>query len=39
MSLEISNSKIWFSLEYPKAEVRRAISLGLNKWVILKQGG
>ena len=36
MSLEISNSKIWFSLEYPKAEVRHAISLGLNKWVILK---
>lgn len=36
MSLEISNSKIRFSLEYPKAKVRRATSLGLNKWVILK---
>lgn len=36
MSLEISNSKIRFSLECPKAKVRRATSLGLNNWVILK---
>ncbi|XP_058086889.1 uncharacterized protein At3g06530 isoform X2 [Magnolia sinica] len=29
MSLEISDSKVWFSLEHPQAEVRRASLLGL----------
>lgn len=36
MSLEISDSKIWFSLEHPKAEVRRATILDLNKLAVLK---
>nr|CAN73817.1 hypothetical protein VITISV_023929 [Vitis vinifera] len=36
MSLEISDSKIWFSLEHPKAEVRRATILDLNKVAVLK---
>lgn len=34
---EISDSKIWLTLEHPKAEVRRATLSGLNACAILKE--
>ncbi|XAR66099.1 hypothetical protein NMG60_11012179 [Bertholletia excelsa] len=36
LSLEVSDSKIWFALEHPKAEVRRTTLSGLNALDILK---
>ncbi|GFY84407.1 ARM repeat superfamily protein [Actinidia rufa] len=37
LSLEVSDSKIWFTLEHPKAEVRRSALSGLNACGILKE--
>ncbi|CAL5366770.1 unnamed protein product [Camellia sinensis] len=36
LSVEVSDSKIWFALEHPKAEVRRSTLSGLNAFGILK---
>lgn len=37
LSVDVTDSKIWFALEHPKAEVRRSALSGLNTYGVLKE--